>query len=127
MSTTKTTFVPSFVPEPDGLPAYQMQRIERLRQSFINGEAYVDSEGAVRWYSNDSVLFDDTFREAFVRCPNPAAQGRERAKQVTEQMAAYRRANKGRKRTAEEMFEMRAAFGPGETVVDVITGDRFQT
>jgi len=42
-------------------------------------------------------------------------------------LAEYRRANKGRKRSAEEIFEMRAAFGPGETVVDVITGERFET
>jgi hypothetical protein len=28
---------------------------------------------------------------------------------------------------AEEAFEMRAAFGPGETVVDIVTGERFYT
>jgi hypothetical protein len=28
--------------------------------------------------------------------------------------------------SAEELYEMRAAFGPGETVVDVITGQRIK-
>jgi hypothetical protein len=69
----------------------------------------------------------DTFRDAYVRCPNPVVQERERVRQVREQTAEYVRANKGRKRSAEEMSEMRAAFGPGETVVDVITGEKFTT
>lgn len=36
----------------------------------------------------------------------------------------YRKMNTGRQRTPEELYEMRAAFGPGEVIVDVITGDR---
>ena len=35
------------------------------------------------------------------------------------------RKNMSEEAKAEEMFEMRAAFGEGETVVNVITGERF--
>jgi hypothetical protein len=44
-------------------------------------------------------------------------------------IADYRaaRANMTDEQRAEEAFEMRAAFGPGETVVDVFTGERFYT
>jgi len=34
---------------------------------------------------------------------------------------------RGRERTPEEMFEMRAAFGEGEEVVNVLTGETFRT
>lgn len=40
---------------------------------------------------------------------------------------APRRRRRYRRRTAEEMFEMRSAFGAGTKVVDVLTGERFTT
>ena len=42
-------------------------------------------------------------------------------------IAAYieGRKNMTEEAKAEEMFEMRAAFGSGETVVNIITGERF--
>lgn len=42
-------------------------------------------------------------------------------------LASYRKAMRGSRPTAEERYEMRAAFGPGETVVNVITGDKYTT
>ncbi len=38
----------------------------------------------------------------------------------------YRKARENYVPSAEEMYEMQAAFGPGAVVVDVITGQRFQ-
>lgn len=48
---------------------------------------------------------------------------------VTRTLGAYReaRANMTDEQRAEEAYEMRAAFGPGETVVDIFTGERFYT
>jgi len=42
-------------------------------------------------------------------------------------LSAYIKARKNRsaEQRAEEMFEMRAAFGPGERVVNVFTGETF--
>ena len=37
---------------------------------------------------------------------------------------SYRKANN--RRSAEELSEMRAAFGTGTTVVDIITGERIR-
>lgn len=46
--------------------------------------------------------------------------------EVQRAIAEYRKARENYVPSAEEMFEMQAAFGPGATVVDVITGQRFQ-
>lgn len=37
------------------------------------------------------------------------------------------RANRSPEQRAEEAFELRAAFGPGQEVVDIITGERTRT
>lgn len=42
-------------------------------------------------------------------------------------LAEYAEARKNHVPSAEEMFEMRAAFGEGAEVVDVITGQVFHT
>jgi hypothetical protein len=41
---------------------------------------------------------------------------------TTECLAKHRKAQKNRKPSAEELFEMRAAFGPGGEVVNILTG-----
>lgn len=45
---------------------------------------------------------------------------------IEEILEEYRRRNANRKLDPEEAFEMRAAFGEGATVVDVITGQKFK-
>lgn len=45
--------------------------------------------------------------------------------EVTKSIEEYRQAQSGRKYSEEELFEMRAAFGEGTTVVDVFTGRKF--
>ena len=53
---------------------------------------------------------------------NAAATIAAREAEVDRELAAYRAAK--RSPSAEELDEMRAAFGPGTTVVDAITGER---
>ena len=50
-------------------------------------------------------------------------------KQIAEFMVEYHKARAERtpEQIAEEEYEMRAAFGPGETVVNVITGEKSYT
>lgn len=48
-------------------------------------------------------------------------------KETDKVLADYRKRNANRKLSAEEQYEMSAAFGPGQTVVDIITGQRFKT
>lgn len=47
-------------------------------------------------------------------------------KVVEQFLAEYREARKNHTPSEEELFEMRAAFGEGSTVVDVITGQVYK-
>lgn len=47
-------------------------------------------------------------------------------KDIQKVLAEYREARKNHVPSAEEMFEMQAAFGEGSTVVDIITGQVFR-
>ncbi len=92
----------------------------RSRAKFRN-DAYED-DGVLRWKSNDRCVPLDVFRDAY--CTPPAKQKETVDADTSAFLAEYRAINTGRARSAEEMFEMRAAFGTGTTVVDVITGDK---
>ena len=85
--------------------------------------AIVDSNGAIRWKSNGSYLMDD-FCEMLEYAGyqfNRKATAEARNIQVVESLKNYKLNYTGP--NAEELAEMRAAFGAGETIVDVITGD----
>ena len=77
-----------------------------------------------RWASNDSVVPVDVL-DAFPAINyNRAKQIQEREVEVSSFLAAYRK--NPPKHTAEDLYEMRAAFGVGTVVVNVITGQRTQ-
>lgn len=80
--------------------------------------------GELRWNSNDAVIPPSVWAESDMADPMPACQQVERDRQVDIQIAAYKRAQRNRRPSAEERYEMRAAFGRGATVVNVITGRR---
>lgn len=85
-------------------------------------DAYLDDEGVYRWISNDQVPFDDLLEAAGV-----APETRQTCREARE--AGYAALTKRLKAQdaapdAEQLFEMRAAFGEGTTVVNVITGRR---
>lgn len=107
-------------------------RERRLRHASIYGrptlerDAYLDADGCHRWKSNDAYPFDDMLADSGVSREERVRCGMKRIAYQSRQMEEYRRARMGRPRSAEEMFEMEAAFGPGETVVDVITGERIK-
>jgi len=91
-------------------------------------EVYFDNaNGVYRWKSNDrippaDVVFLDTLPKF-----NQERMNSLRAQETAAFLAEYREAMKNHVPSAEEQFEMRAAFGPGETVVNVITGQRYHT
>lgn len=86
-------------------------------------DAYVKN-GVVRWKSNDQVPPDDIL-ELWEHCGKPfdcelsKVYSRDETAQALE---AYRQRMANHTYTDEEKAEMRTAFGPGATVVDVITG-----
>ena len=88
-----------------------------------NELAIVDSNGAIRWKSNGSYLMDD-FCEMLEYAGyqfSRKATAKSRNIQVKKCLKDYRMNYNGP--SVEELAEMRAAFGTGETVVNVITGD----
>jgi hypothetical protein len=81
-------------------------------------------DGVVRWKSNGEVPPQEVLDANRDRIP-PVVM--EKSIKVREQeteafLREYRKQNLNRKPSHEELMEMRAAFGPGTTVVDVITG-----
>jgi hypothetical protein len=91
----------------------------------FTGEARSEDGGRVwRWTENGAVCPLDACREYRIPC-DPSAQAAAREAEVAAFLAAYRR-NPPRV-TAEQLAEMRAAFGTGARVVDVITGEETLT
>jgi hypothetical protein len=91
--------------------------------------ADVNNNGIVRWKSNGRVPFDDAL-EAFAaigKTFNMAASNAARERDADAFFDQLRRSAKSVKHNSEMAFEMRAAFGEGADVVDVITGQRFKT
>lgn len=84
----------------------------------------------VRWASNNSVPPADLrglwARLGLISAEQAQASEETYQRELTAFLADYtaKRAQVGY--SEEERAEMRAAFGPGETVVDVITGERFE-
>lgn len=89
---------------------------------------YVGTDLVVRWRSvNRCVpadLCDAFFVLGGISYEEWAATAQARAEETAAFLEKYREAQKGREVSDEERFEMRAAFGEGAEVVNVITGRR---
>jgi hypothetical protein len=100
--------------------AWLVRDAERLRKAFIE-DAYED-QGVLRWKSNDRAVPPWSFREAFCTVSQTHLKAYDR--ETSQVLAEYRKAQANHVPDAEEMYEMRAAFGEGTTVVNAITGRR---
>lgn len=111
------------------LGAYWKQNAEKeVREAVAKADkdAIVGHDGAIRWKSNGRYLPDD-FCEKLDHAGYPFSREATRFardRQVAEELAEYRRNYKGP--SEAELGEMRAAFGEGTTVVDVLSGARIQ-
>ena len=111
------------------LGAYWHQSAEKEVQEAVKHaaeEATVDESGAISWKSNGSYLMDD-YCEKLEYAGFPFSREATRAAreaQVEQELAEYRKNYRGP--SAEEMQEMRKAFGEGATVINVITGTAIQ-
>lgn len=93
------------------------------------GRTYWDDEGVLRWENSDSVPPDDLLvqfiddEETLRRCV------RARAMDSRVSIARYKARQKNRtpEQKAAERRNARAAFGEGEKVVNVLTGESFTT
>jgi hypothetical protein len=107
---------------------YVVQKFEAGEVKFRNGAAgWLMEDGEFR------PLMDDAMKElhdaGLVSADCVAITRDQRDEWVEQSLAEYRVAQSQRspEQIAEERFEALAAYGPGETVVNIITGEQFTT
>lgn len=82
------------------------------------------TDGVVRWNSNNRVPPQDVLAFwAHLKFPFDLVLSTAAGERETAQFLADYRAN-AKPPSEEQLLEMRAAFGPGEVVVDVLSGRR---
>ena len=99
---------------------------EKLENAEKKNDAYKDSEGVWRWKSSNNVPFDD-----MLECWNLSEEEMKKCAEARDAdnsafLKDYRERMKNHVPSDEEMFEMKAAFGEGETVVNVLTGKTYK-
>ena len=106
-----------------------------ILDKFEAGEVHVQ-EGAVGWLMSDGEfrpLMSDAvaeLKDAGLICATTVTRTAVARKLYTQKtLAEYTNAQKNRtaEQIQEERWEARAAFGAGETVVNIITGERYTT
>lgn len=90
----------------------------RLRTQFVT-QAYEDGN-ILRWNSNNAVIPPHCFRDAHATLPEGQQAAYDAETQAS--LASYRERMADYVPDAEAMYEMRAAFGTGTTVVNILTG-----
>ncbi len=101
------------------------KELDKVRAELESGEITIDENGVAR-NCIGRVLMSDmleklTYITDKVNVENTKAA---RAEEVSRELEEYRRNYKGP--SEEELHEMRAAFGAGTEVVDVITGQKIR-
>lgn len=104
------------------------KEIRKMEERQMNGEIFFGADGVVRWTSNNRVMPKDcreilshtAYRDLFSEEASRTAEDAETAAFLE----SYKKNYTGP--SEEEKAEMRAAFGTGSTVVDVITGKRIR-
>ena len=93
-------------------------------------ERIIVKKGIVRWISSDNIPFDDMLAkfvaEGRITSKEAELSAEQRKIETALALKQYAERNKGRKLSDEERFEMRAAFGEGAEVVNIITGDTYK-
>ena len=87
-------------------------------------DTYRDEDGILRWKSSKRVPPQDCLEEMGLEADDLDRCRVARDHEIDEFLTAYRKQMEDHEHSAEELFEMRAAFGPGAEVVNVITGKK---
>jgi hypothetical protein len=105
------------------LPHPFKKQSDRLDKEF-DTDATVDSDGVARWKSNNNVPPNDIL-EFWKYLNKPFDYEKSNEVRIFESqkfIEEYRNSRANYEPSEEELFEMRAAFGPGEKVMDIFTG-----
>lgn len=101
--------------------------IEKVRADLEAGQITIDDKGVARNCIGNIVMSDILEMLTFVTDKvNVEATQAAEAEETSRWAAEYRARMANHVPSEEELFEMRAAFGQGATVVDVITGQTIQ-
>lgn len=118
---------------PEGLPGYQHKRKDYKAHLRMFFQAKRNKNGAYVWQVNDNVppaeVIEHWEKGELISPQDSEVASVLRSEQLNEALDQYRKAQ--RRMTPEEIqerrAEMRAAFGPGEEIIDIFTGERFTT
>jgi len=110
----------TFLPVPSGLSRSRAREASGNREELRGGALHYERAGALFWRSNHAPIPASYFDAAFVELPSAQASA---LRDYTLAVVASARAADGAP-SAEQLAEMRAAFGTGTTVVNVLTGRR---
>lgn len=99
---------------------------EKLENAKKINDSYVDSDGIYRWKTNDQIPFSD-----MLECWNLDSKTLEKCNERREQesfefLTEYKERMKDVQPSAEELFEMKAAFGEGAEITNIITGKKIK-
>ena len=104
------------------------RELKEAAETFTKNNHRIE-DGVLLWNSNDRSPMNDlpSLWLEIGLITDEVFEATEKARDVqnTAAIAEYckARSNRTPEQIAEEQFELRAAFGPGETVVDVLTGE----
>lgn len=84
--------------------------------------------GIARWDTNNRVINNDSaeFAKYLGYEIDLEKMNEIRKKETNAFLSNYKKQMKNHVRSEEEIFEMRAAFGVGSTIIDVITGEKIK-
>lgn len=101
------------------------KQLDKVRAELSEGKITIDAEGVAR-NCIGRVLMDDLLERLCMVTDkvNAEATRKARAAEVEADIEEYRRTR--RPPSAEELDEMRAAFGAGTVVVDALTGEKIK-
>ena len=98
------------------------KELEQVKADLNAGRITVDAQGVAR-NRVGRALMDDQMEQLVMVCPTASVEATRRVREaeVEKELEAYRKAPH-----RPDTAELRAAFGEGATVVDIITGETFR-
>lgn len=100
------------------------KELEEIRNDLATGKITIDENGVAR-NCIGRVLMSDMLEKLTYVTDEVDTEATQAARdvEVTKSLEEYRR--NAKPATSEELAKMRAAFGEGQTVVNILTGQRF--
>lgn len=99
------------------------KELEEIRKDLAEGKITIDENGVARNRIGRVLMSDMLEKLTYVTDEvDEEATKAARDEEVTRSLAEYRR--NAKPASEEELSEMRAAFGEGQTIVNILTGER---